>query len=425
MKQLTLTLSLFSLCLAAILATACNNSPGRPGTTVGGTPTQVVLPPGTQPTTENVIAATNGTPTKSSAGPNTDGGGNVDNKNQVLDLVEDSGLEPFDILNSDFYQKGLLPKFKELNSRIRFMSSKPSSIFSAYTSDSNSYFSTFFTSEGRKVAADLCKTVGFTSEDLNRCVLSPVLGFGLGDMLRSQISLRKWYFEKNDIVSEGCVNKSMISLNTKVAACQDDYEVRISRKVWNAMDITGKTALITHELILSIYRGDKEGYEKDKQQNERSVRVINGLLYANASDRTIAEAIHLRGSKANPMWGQLNSQIAYSRTNEITDKLPQQIHDLACQAGMTRENLLKQLDENIYRQAGIQKVPFDFTKNYDENAKTVEILRDQFGIGPDIGLDTLEGGFYNPYAMTIFRVYVPQVDIAKLTLDPAQLCQIF
>lgn len=206
------------------------------------------------------------------AGPNgkvSDGGGNVDRNGNVLDIVEDDGLTPLDIVSENFYKNVLKAKLENLNLHVNV-----NGLQTGRPLNESVYGPLRQTSDFR------CGRKGYVgAQELKRCRESAFVGLGLGDFLKEGLGDRKWYLETNEIISDGCRNKSMIQISTEIAACQDQFEVRISKRVWDRMNDLQKSQLITHELILVVMRKDRDGYEKNKEVAERSVRYLNGLIF--------------------------------------------------------------------------------------------------------------------------------------------------
>jgi len=74
----------------------------------------------------------------------------------------------------------------------------------------------------------------------------------LGSKLRDSIKMRTWYKEDKPLTTKGCWNISLTEdKNRKVAACQDDYEVRISSELLQRTEHDPKlqASFVLHELF--------------------------------------------------------------------------------------------------------------------------------------------------------------------------------
>lgn len=366
------------------------------------------------PTTHLQAGATVSTPAQ---GPNSDGGGNVV-KGKVLDLVEDAGLIEFDPLNHPEASATLAKRLLDLNDRIRFMRAD---IWSPFGGSPLRILSA--APENTKILAQTCYEHGYTATDLRRCMGAVISGYGLGDVLRAQLPTRRWYLEKNEIVSEGCTNKSMIKLKSRIAACQDDFEVRISQPAWNNLDDEGKDALITHELFLTAFRANKELYEKNKQVFERSVRVLNALVYAPGSEQRLAAELEQRadGVASFKMQPFFLSPV-YGNGLKIVDSLMSEIKTLACKnAGRPDDLFSAELIDYVYHKAGIFKPT---TKNFsDAAAVRMATFVKENGTTPISWLSSVMSStpYSAPWGQYNKKIFV--TDVSGFLTPPSLVCE--
>lgn len=149
------------------------------------------------------------------------GGGNAVN-GQLFDFYENEGTEKVDVKKLAVYTQVLEPLFKKLDARI------PS----------------------------------------------------LRSYLTTSLTEKDWYLEPKPLSAEGCVNSSMIKVQTTIIACQSPYEVRIDSHWLTADTTTPEQAagLIMHELLVAIMM--KPVDYPAAQIREESVRYINRLFFS-------------------------------------------------------------------------------------------------------------------------------------------------
>lgn len=265
-------------------------------------------------------APAGGGTTPAAQGPITDGGGNITNQGEVFDVVEDRGLTEIDLKQEPFYAKVLVHKFAEWNRILLAARDVSMQIYMPALSSPEDFYPFL------KLA---CDQMGFEPSEWQRCKKDFFLGVRLGDLLRSRLASRKWYLEDGEIGAAGCVNRSMIAIEREIAACQDDYEVRISRKAWTKMDDANKAALVTHELLLTMAR-QSSNYGSQKEVSERAVRVVNRLLQTGAPIHTVQREMSMRFSSLFPMrmWGEF----VYDKGVEMVDRWFALLERKACES---------------------------------------------------------------------------------------------
>lgn len=95
--------------------------------------------------------------------------------------------------------------------------------------------------------------------------------------LSSETERKDWYMEPKPLGSSGCKNSSMISVKTTIVGCQNNNEVRIYEPWFKSADQKNQTALILHEMLLSVARTQDD---LDKETIENNVRALNRILLA-------------------------------------------------------------------------------------------------------------------------------------------------
>jgi hypothetical protein len=157
------------------------------------------------------------------------GGGNAVN-GKLFDFYENEGTEKVDVKKLPVYAQVLVPIFKKLDSKL------------------------------------------------------PALSYYLTMALKE----KSWYLEPKPLSAAGCVNSSMIKVQTTIIACQSPYEVRIDSNWLAASTTTPEQAagLIMHELLVAKMMQPREY----RNIREESVRYLNRLFFS--SD--IPEAFELQ-----------------------------------------------------------------------------------------------------------------------------------
>ncbi|MGE0634156.1 MAG: hypothetical protein AB7O96_17205, partial [Pseudobdellovibrionaceae bacterium] len=238
-------------------------------------------------------------------GPVVDGGGNVTEDGILLDIAEDQNLTEFDPIQTSAFKEVLSVILDDVSENIFYTRIYPieghtffypasilndpnkcpfndlkgnpelQPLFCASpTIDNFVYFSSY---PKERIQIHCKDDLGYTEEaGLKKCLQRSLFGIGAGDELRQFFRKKQWYFSKVEIDSAYCKNNTMLKIKTKIAACQDENEVKIDLAVWKSLDKKNQAALLSHELLLAqIQILGRESYPKKKVQFERLLRKLN------------------------------------------------------------------------------------------------------------------------------------------------------
>jgi hypothetical protein len=141
------------------------------------------------------------------------GGGNAVGA-QLLDLYENEGTEIINPTETEAYKQVLVPIFKNLNSKVKFLS----------------------------------------------------------DMVMKPSITKTWILDSKTLTDEACINHSMFTAQKQIVACQDNVEVRIEAKWFDKKaDLKNQAALLVHEFLRGVAL-------TNPKMNDQSVKFLTRLF---------------------------------------------------------------------------------------------------------------------------------------------------
>ena len=109
----------------------------------------------------------------------------------------------------------------------------------------------------------------------------------LKPFLEEATSKKIWLMETKPFNYNACVNTSMFVVNQVIVACQDEFEVRISKSWFESADSKNQAGLIMHELLIYHVLKTAKSAE-DKMRLERNARALNRIFFSEESISSLA-----------------------------------------------------------------------------------------------------------------------------------------